>query len=156
MTRVSTSAAPATPGEPPPNDSLERRAALHALRMANRYMKTRTWATAIIWLHQATEIQPDFFEAYLLLGDVHLETGELREAVAAYEKAIKLKPEDPTPHLKLGHALIALGDWNGALRQYHALRSLNEVTAGDLFDKIIYSFNYEMFDSLFSQIQEAK
>jgi tetratricopeptide (TPR) repeat protein len=154
MRYSSTSAKQITPSEIALPNNLERQAALHAFRMANRFMKTRTWDTAILWLNQATKIRPEFFEAYFLLGEVHLELGDWREAVEAYKKAIQLRPDDTTPHLKLGHAYIALNDWNSALGEYYTLRSLNEVIANDLFDKIIHSFNYEMFNSLFNNVRE--
>lgn len=135
---------------------IERRAALHALRMGTRFMKTRAWETARIWLRQAVQILPDFFEAYYLLGDVYMEMGRPDEAIGTYDRAIQLRPDDTSAHLKLGLAYIAKNNWNAALGQYHTLRTLNEVVAGELFDKIIYSFNYEMFESLFNHVQEAK
>jgi tetratricopeptide (TPR) repeat protein len=139
-----------TPGD------IERRAALHALRMGTRFMKTRAWDTAALWLRQAVQILPGFFEAYYLLGDVYMELGQSDEAIETYDRAIRLRPDDTSAHLKLGLAYIAKNNWNAALGQYHTLRTLNEVVAGELFDKIIYSFNYEMFESLFNHVQEAK
>lgn len=152
MRTSSTSVARPTQEETLPQDCIEHRAALHALRMGSRFMKARTWSTAVIWLQQAIQIQPDCFEAYFLLGEVYLEMGEFRDAVEPYEKAIQLRPDDTTPHLKLGMVFIALKDWNAVLEQYQILRSLNEVIAKELFDKIIYSFNYEMFNSLFNPV----
>jgi tetratricopeptide (TPR) repeat protein len=124
--------------------------------MANWFMKTRTWNDTIVWLNQAIKIQPEFFEAHFLFGEVHLELGQFEKAIEAYRKAIQLRPNDPTPQVKLGYAYIALNDWTSAQRQYQALRQLNEVVANELFDKIVYSFNYGMFESLFSHMQEAK
>ena len=152
MSSSSANAAPSKNGETHTTGDLERRAALHALRTANRYMKTRSWDMALTWLNQAIKIQPDFFEAYFLLGVVHMELGRLDEAVEALERAIRLNPDDTNPHLKLGLAYIAQNNWNAALGQYHTLRTLNEVIANELFDKIIYTFNYEMFESLFNRV----
>src|SRR5947209_13128905 len=143
-------ATPAKKGEKTAPGGLERRAALHALRMGARFIKARSWETAGVWLRQAVQIRPDFFEAYFLLGDVYLEMGQMGEAVESYEQAIRLKPDDTNAHLKLGLAYVAQNNWNAALGQYHILRGLNEVVAGELFDKIVYSFNYEMFEGLFN------
>lgn len=156
MTPPSTTARQSPPDESPAQDSLERRAAIHALRMARGFIQTHTWPTAIIWLKQAIKIQPEFFEAYYLLGDVYMKIGEVQSALETYEKAVGLRPNDANARLKLGGAYIALKDWNSALKQYHELRSLNEVVANDLFDKIVYSFNYQMFDDLFNCYQKAQ
>lgn len=156
MSSPTESATRAKQGEKTARGDVERRAALHALRLGTRFIKTRTWETAAVWFRQAVKIRPDFFEAYFLLGDVYLELGQKGEAVESYERAICLKPEDTNVHLKLGLAYIAQGNWNAALGQYHTLRGLNEVVAGELFDKIIYSFNYEMFESLYNHAYEVR
>jgi tetratricopeptide (TPR) repeat protein len=156
MTPPIASATPDKRSEARGPGEIDRRAALHALRMGTRYMKTRAWDTAAIWLRQAVQILPGFFEAYYLLGDVYMELGQSDEAIETYDLAIQLRPDETSAHLKLGLAYIAKNNWNAALGQYHTLRTLNEVVAGELFDKIIYSFNYEMFESLFNHIQETK
>lgn len=88
MSSPKASAIPAKRNENTAPGDIERRAALHALRMGTRFIKTRTWETAGIWLRQAVQIRPDFFEAYFLLGDVYLELGSMNEAVESYERAI--------------------------------------------------------------------
>lgn len=139
-------------GEGSAVDDAARGAALHALRMGSRFMKTRDWETAGIWLRQAAKIQPGFFEAYFLLGDVYVEQGRLDEAIETYGWAIKVRPDDESTHFKLGLAYVAQNNWNAALGQYHTLRTLNQAVAGELFDKIVYAFNYQMFESLFSHV----
>jgi len=155
MSSPTSSATPAKKGEKIAPRDLEQRAALHALRMGTRFIKTRSWETAGVWLRQAVQIRHDFFEAHFLLGDVYLEMGRTGEAVESYERAIGLKPDDTNAHLRLGLAYVAQNNWNAALGQYHTLRGLNEVVAGELFDKIIYSFNYEMFENLFNNTYEV-
>lgn len=156
MSSPTVSAIPSKRRENNASGDIERRAALHALRMGTRFMKTRAWGMAATWLGQAVQILPGFFEAHYLLGDVYMELGRTDEAIETYDRAIQLRPDDTSPHLKLGLAYITKNNWNAALGQYHTLRTLNEVVAGELFDKIIYSFNYEMFESLFHHIQEAQ
>lgn len=153
MSSPPTSAEESDEGKTRSISDLERRAALYALRMGNHYIKTREWGTAGIWLRQAVKIQHDFFEAYFLLGNVYMEQGQLDEAVESYQWAIKLRPDDGSSHHNLGLAYVAKNNWNAALGQYHTLRTLNEVTAGELFDRIVYTFNYQMFGSLFSHMQ---
>lgn len=152
MSSSSANATPSKKGETRTTGDLERRAALHALRMGTRYIKTRSWNTAVDWLGQAVKLQPEYFEAYFLQGNVYMEMGRVDEAINAYDRAIQLRPDDTNTHLKLGLAYIAKNNWNAALGQYNTLRTINEVVAAELFDKIIYSFNYEMFESLFNKI----
>ncbi len=51
------------------------------------------------------EAQPNLSAAHLGLGDLYLETGARKEAIASYSRALVLRPDQPTPHLRLGIAL---------------------------------------------------
>jgi tetratricopeptide (TPR) repeat protein len=137
-----------TPEKSFPNDNLDRRAAAHCLNFGDKFIRERSWENAITWLKQAISIQPDYYEAYILLSEVYMELGQVTDAV----EVLNLRPYDADVRFKLGLAYIALHDWNSALDQYRGLRPLNQVVAKKLFDKIVFSFNYEMFDSLFNQI----
>lgn len=141
-----------TPEEASSKDNLDRRAALYCLNLGEKFIRERSWQNAVTWLRQAITIQPDLYEAHYLLGEAYIELGRLDEAIEILDRAIQLRPDDPTAHFKLGLAYIALHDWNSALGQYRSIRTLDRVVAKQLFDKIVFSFNYEMFDSLFNQI----
>ena len=52
---------------------------------------------AIEMLDQAVKLRPDLFEAYYNLGVAHESLKHWPEAIAAYGKAIKLKPQDANP-----------------------------------------------------------
>lgn len=142
-----------TPDATATQGSLARRAALYCLHSAHRHMKVRAWQKAVSSLKEAVRIHPGLFEAYSLMGEAYMELDLLEESVEAFERAVRLRPDDTATHLKLGLAYVARNDWNAALGQFQILRTLNEVVANELFDKIIYSFNYEMYESLFNQIQ---
>src|SRR5438128_1125799 len=133
-------------------NNLERRAALHCLNFGDKFIRERSWQDAITWLQQAIKIQPDLYEAFYLLGEVYIELGRFEEAVETLDMAIQLRPDDPAARFKIGLAHISRHDWNAALCHYRSLRTLDKVVAKQLFDKIIFSFNYEMFDGLFNQI----
>lgn len=140
------------PEEATDKNNLERHAALHCLNFGDKFIRERSWENAIIWLKQAITIQPDLYEAFYLLGEAYIELGRLEEAVETLNRAIQLRPKDPTAHFKIGLAYISCHDWNAALGQYRTLRTLDKIVAKQLFDKILFSFNYEMFDNLFTQI----
>ena len=91
-------------------DKLERRAALHCLHSANNFIRMRSWQNAVTWLEQAVKIEPDFFEAYCLLGEAYLELGQAEQAIGAFDHAAQLRPDNVTPHLKLGLAYINSSD----------------------------------------------
>ena len=44
--------------------------------------------------HRAIEIDPEFKEAYLHLGDAVKETGDVKSAMENYHMAIKIDPRD--------------------------------------------------------------
>lgn len=48
---------------------------------------------------------PTLSAAHLGLGDLYLETGARKEAIASYTRALVLRPDQPAPHLRLGIAL---------------------------------------------------
>ena len=51
--------------------------------------------------HKAIEINPDFKEAYIHLGDAVKKTGDVKSAMENYRKAIKIDPRDSEPYINL-------------------------------------------------------
>jgi tetratricopeptide (TPR) repeat protein len=56
--------------------------------------------------------------AYELRGDRALDSGRWPDAVAAFQKAAELTPNNPAVHQKLGSALYLTGDADGAREQF--------------------------------------
>src|SRR6266568_1540621 len=82
---------------------------------------------AIREFRKATESDPNFAQAFLDLGEVCLETRDYPAAVAALERALKLRPDLDAAHLQLGYALLSLGYAAEAiphLERVHALEAL--------------------------------
>lgn len=117
-----------TPEEASSKDNLDRRAALHCLNFGEKFIRERSWQSAVTWLRQAITIQPDLYEAHYLLGEAYIELGRLDEAIEILDRAIQLRPDDPTAHFKLGLAYIALHDWNSALGQYRSIHTLELIS----------------------------
>ena len=69
-------------------------------------------------------------EAYSNLGNVLKEKGQLKEALANYRHAVKLKPDFIDGYINLAAALVAAGDLEGAVQAY--------ATAVDNFTEISY------------------
>jgi len=53
------------------------------------------------------------------MGNAYARTGELAQAVAAYQGALKYRPEYPEVHNNLGTVLRRLGRLDEAREQYH-------------------------------------
>jgi tetratricopeptide (TPR) repeat protein len=68
-------------------------------------------------------------EALLVLGFVHAERGETREAVEAYDAAIALRPRLASPWAARGVALLRAGDLAEADRSFTRARDLGDDSA---------------------------
>ena len=82
-------------------------------------------------LERALELDPELIEAWLLLGRLHLYQKDYEQALAAYQKAAQLMPEDPEVMRYLAIALNYSGrkEEAGALHarlvaEYPAMQSL--------------------------------
>jgi tetratricopeptide (TPR) repeat protein len=58
--------------------------------MSGIYYDRKNYSEAIHWAKKAIAKDPDYANAYAVLGDAHLARGEKIEAVRAYEKAAEL------------------------------------------------------------------
>jgi Flp pilus assembly protein TadD len=48
----------------------------------------------------------------------------LDDAVAQYQKALEISPNDPETHYNLGNALVQKGQWDSAITQYQEVLQL--------------------------------
>lgn len=67
-------------------------------------------------------------EAYSNLGNVLKEKGQLKEALANYRHAVKLKPDFIDGYINLAAALVAAGDLEGAVQAYATALNYNPVS----------------------------
>ena len=85
----------------------------------------RRYDVALDWLRQAQELEPRFFVAPFFLGDVYRFTNRLKEADAAYQRALDLMGRQPIILGRLG-ALRAAQDRPEAMKIVGELRALSE------------------------------
>ena len=62
---------------------------------------------------------PDCSEAWLMLGSLYGEMGQLDKAEEYVEKSITLAPDDAAAHLTLGHLRSASGDTDAAIESFN-------------------------------------
>ncbi|MFO7922307.1 MAG: OmpA family protein [Bacteroidales bacterium] len=71
---------------------------------------------------RAISADGDFYEAYLLAGDVYYEMKEYREAARYFEKAVSLDPDFfPLVYFNMGNAWMAAGEYEEARDSYETL-----------------------------------
>jgi tetratricopeptide (TPR) repeat protein len=97
--------------------------ALVALVKASRAQGRDELADSI--LEQAMQIDPNVAELHFLRGEkLETEPGELREAMAAYERAVQLRPNYAEARMALGIQLLAGGNYSGALSHFQVAERL--------------------------------
>lgn len=97
--------------------------ALVALVKASRAQGRDELADSI--LEQAMQVDPGVAELYFLQGEkLKAEPGRLREAMAAYERAVELRPSYAEARMALGIQLLAGGNYPGALSHFQAAERL--------------------------------
>ena len=73
-------------------------------------------------LNKAVEVDPRFYEAYLLMGEVYVEKKQRNKAIEAFKKTISISPDCfPPIYLNLGNLEFNLGKYQDAkkyLNQY--------------------------------------
>lgn len=77
-------------------------------------------AEAVQRFAQATELDPDYVEAWNNMGNTLSELGRVDEAVRAYERALAIEPHYADAHYNLAETLAARGDLVAARRHWHA------------------------------------
>jgi Flp pilus assembly protein TadD len=99
-------------------------------QLAYAYTNLKRAAEAKMEYERAIALGPKFFEAYLNLGTLLLESSP-RDAVAPLRKAVELQPAQNHPHYLLAVALDRVGDEEGAAKEFQQILSLepNDATA---------------------------
>ena len=71
-------------------------------RIATILARGRKIADALIMAHKATLFDPDYEEAYTLLGRIYTVTGARHKAIEAYNRSLELKPDDKELYIFIG------------------------------------------------------
>ena len=106
---------------------------------------------AIAWLdeknkdiHVPTE-EENAIDAFFSLGTLLTEIGKAENAIAAYDVAIRLKPDYAAAHCNRGSLYYALGDYTAALRDYDAAIRLKPERSEGYFNRAVTHFHLQHY-----------
>jgi hypothetical protein len=95
---------------------------------AKYYYDLSRWEDCKNALTKAIDSDSTFAEAYILFGDVFLETGKPAEAVDQYRKALKFNPDgEEVIYNLLGNTLLDLGRYDEAIVDYEKLLTYSDL-----------------------------
>ena len=79
----------------------------------------------------AARIDSNYWEPYKQLGNVYSTLGKYDLAEASFKKALRIEPKSFNLYSLLGYTCLAHGDYEGAIKPYHAMAVLRpDTTAG--------------------------
>jgi tetratricopeptide (TPR) repeat protein len=104
--------------------------------LAFAYAELNRDREAIEAYKEVLRLDPGFFAAVANLGLSCLKLEILPEAVAAFQRAMKLNPNEPGVHVKLGEAYVKLGELSEARRELSILQEVDPDLAKELGDLI--------------------
>ena len=93
--------------------------------LAAALVKEGKGAEAEEHLLESLRIRPDNVKALVNLGIVYAGQRRLYESVKSYQRALAIDPKEPTALYGIGSAMIEIGDFAAADREYMTLRPLN-------------------------------
>jgi tetratricopeptide (TPR) repeat protein len=78
------------------------------------------------YMAMAVEKSPQNSRSHIDLGDCYRAQNDLEKALASYQKAAELNPEDEVAHSKAGHANSFLGNYDEARKNFQDARAASE------------------------------
>ncbi|KAF0247431.1 MAG: hypothetical protein FD167_3168 [bacterium] len=91
---------------------------------------------AIAELKEAIKLRSDFAAPYTFLGVVYGQTGNFSESIEPLKKAIMLNPNDLASRQFLAMVYVNLKDKGSALKEYEAIKTIDEKVANELIAEI--------------------
>ena len=95
-------------------------------------------------IHVPTE-EEIAIDAFFSLGTLLAEVGKAENAIAAYDVAIRLKPDYAAAHCNRGSLYYALGDYNAALHDYDAAIRLRPERGEGYFNRAVTHFHLQHY-----------
>jgi tetratricopeptide (TPR) repeat protein len=93
--------------------------------LANREFGRENWERSIELNQKILKIDPNYANAYNMLGYLNYYLGRYDEALASLEKYIQLCPNQANPRDSRGEILFARGEYEDALREFREAFNIN-------------------------------
>jgi Flp pilus assembly protein TadD len=101
-----------------------------------RAKRAKEWSVAVASFRKATELRPDYAEAWNELGYALRHVGQYPDSVRAYDEALRLKPRFPEALEYLGEAYVKMGQLDEARKVLERLKPMDRKRAQELADEI--------------------
>ena len=86
-------------------------------------LRNEVWSSTVgLWL-EAVDRSPQVWVPHLLLGEALHERGASEQALAEYRMAVRLRPDEPTPYMKVGLTLAELHRFDEAAAAFQELEN---------------------------------
>ncbi|MES3037057.1 MAG: tetratricopeptide repeat protein [Bdellovibrionota bacterium] len=97
--------------------------------LADAYRENRQLPDAEALAREGVQRHPHFARGWVVLGRILQDRGQMDEAIAALEKAVRLEPDNLLAHQVMGDLFLAIKNSKEALRSYKKVLFLNPLAA---------------------------
>jgi tetratricopeptide (TPR) repeat protein len=87
-------------------------------------------------LKKAVQLNTTIRIAHADLGAIYAEQKRYQEALGEFQVAVKLDPDQPDTHFRLGRLYQAMGNASAANQEFAKVRELHKKTEDDLLEKM--------------------
>ena len=94
----------------------------------------KEYDNAILYFQKAIQLNPQYSNAYINLGNVYYEKHIPDKAIQLYEKAIELNPQNAPAYENMGNAYADKGNLDKAIQLYEKAIDLNPQDSGAYFN----------------------
>jgi tetratricopeptide (TPR) repeat protein len=102
---------------------------------------------ALTWLERAVEVAPDFYEANVGLGTVHMRFGNIERSAAVFQNMAKLNRKDIERQFELGNLLFRLGKFKAASLCFERMTKVQYDDVRGYYHYGIAQLNLRHFDA---------
>ncbi|MGD2246739.1 MAG: tetratricopeptide repeat protein [Candidatus Aminicenantes bacterium] len=111
-------------------------------------MRYNLFDEAIKYLNNALSLSPHHYHSYFLLAVAYAQKGNYKEAAAAFEKSLELKPGNPEARLKLADVYRQLNLMDKAEEQYKKALAIDNNTIASFNLAVLYYERGELDQAL--------
>lgn len=123
---------------------------------AVEYYKQHLFASAYKEIRHIFKIDPDYKDAYILLGDIYRESGLYPEAIRQYKKVVRIDPMDRNAHYKLALLYWNIGNYIDSAREFNILVKKFDLKGGDIINNLASCYsNIGLYTSALEKYKEV-